>query len=136
MSAQGPNISDSVTQLQDHSLDYGKKCRNACYSGVAAAWALHTSGNIGTLFFGLSIFCLLSTLYLDIWVSSSGVNLLISRIAEAQKRGNDFISFTAEEAAEFAKNSGRMKWLVLAGFVFMLIGFLVSTFHVHAHIHR
>jgi hypothetical protein len=133
MSAQGPKLQESVAQLQGHSTDYGAKCRNACYGGIAAAWALHSTGNLNTAFFGLSVACLLSSLAVDIAISSSGVNLLMSKIIEAQERGGDHIDFTSKEAAQFAKRAGSMKWLVYLAFGFIVIGFLIKSLHIHLH---
>lgn len=117
-------------------MDYGTKCRNASYSGIAAAWALHSTGNLNAAFFGLSVACLLSSLAVDISVSSNGVNLLMKKIVEAQELGNDHIDFTSKEATEFAKGSRRMKWLVFFGFGLIGIGFLITSLHIHAHFHR
>lgn len=133
MTDPGPKLSDSIAQLQGHSLDYGAKCRNACYSGVAAGWALHSSNNLNAFFFATAAAFFLSSLAVDISISSGGVNLLMHKIVNAQRQGKDYIEYTSEEAVKFAERSSYMQWLVLAGFTTLAVGFLVSALHIHVH---
>ena len=126
-------MSESIAQLQAHSLDYGSKCRNACYSGIAAAWALHLSGNLNSYFFAAAATCFLSSLAVDISISSKGITLLMGKIVEAQKQGKDYIEYTSDEAVKFAERSSYMKWLVSSGFILIAVGFIVSALHIHAH---
>lgn len=126
MNGKGPDLSKSIEQLQGHSKDYGLKCRNACYSGAAAAWALLASGNMSAPFFFASCSCFLISLAVDISISHDGATVLIQKIAEAQERGKDHIDFSAKEAVAFARRGRVLKWLVYAGFVWIVLGYIWS----------
>lgn len=134
--SQGPKSTDSIAQLQGHSLDYGAKCRNACYGGIAAAWALHSTDNLNSFFFALAIGCFLVSLAIDIFVSSDGMEVLITKIIEAQQNGENNIKYTSEEALKFSKQSSPMKWLVVIGFSLIALGYVISALHAYVHICR
>jgi len=126
MSNSGPSVIESVKLLQEHAIDYGSKCRNACYSGMAANWGLLVTSNIHPIWFILSCACLLSALALDISVSAKGMQILIERIVEAQEKAETKIRFSADEAVGFAKRAQVIRKLVYAGFVVIALGFLVG----------
>jgi hypothetical protein len=126
MSNTGPSVVDSVKLLQEHALDYGLKCRNACYSGIAANWALLVTNNVHSLSFVFSTGCLLAALALDIYISKKGMSVLIKRVAKAQDTGDVRISFSAYEAVDFAKTAEKVSHLVYAGFALSALGFTVK----------
>lgn len=128
MSNTGPSVSDSVKRLQEHALDYGLKCRNACYSGIVANWALLVTNNVHSLSFVLSTGCLLAALALDISISKKGMQLLINRIKEAQETGDTKIRFSADEAVVFAQTAEKVSNLVYAGLVIIALGFVANVF--------
>lgn len=130
MSAQGLDLNKSVEQLQGHLLDYGMKCRNACYSGIAASWALLASGNMNGFFFAASCACFLSALAVDISISSDGATILIQKIVDAQKKSNTSIDYTAEEAVAFARRGETLKCLVYTGFSLIAAGYIYSTINI------
>lgn len=127
MSNTGPSVTDSVKLLQEHALDYGSKCRNACYSGIAANWALLVTNNTNPSWFVISSACLLSALALDISVSAKGMQILIERILEAQEKADPKIRFSALEAVGFAKRAAAISNLVYAGFAVIALGFAVKV---------
>ena len=132
MSAQGIDLNKSVKQLQGHLIDYGMKCRNACYSGTAAAWALLASGHMNGFFFATSCACFLSALAVDISISSDGATILLNKIVAAQNSGSSSIDYTAEEAVAFAQRGKILKRLVYAGFSLIALGYIYSAINMKA----